>query len=249
MTLTEAVLLIGVGLIAGSINTLAGGGSLLTLPVLIDFIGLDGAVANGTNRIALFVQNIFAIRGFKSKGVGVFPYTYWVSITACLGSVVGTLIAVDISTELFKRILAIVMVSVMLITVFKPSMAKESIEDFSRKRTILSVVLFFFVGIYGGFIQAGVGFIVIATLTLTHGIGMAKTNAIKVFVIFCYTVVALAIFIISDKIKWEYGLVLAVGNSIGAWFMSRWSVSIPDKYVRGFLLIAVSALAVKLWFF
>lgn len=249
MELTDALLLIGVGLVAGCVNTLAGGGSLLTLPVLIDFVGLSGPMANGTNRVALFVQNIFAIRGFKSKGVGVFPYTYWVSISACLGAIVGTLIAVDISTELFKRILAVVMIAVMLVTVFKPGFSKETLEDFSRKRTALSIFLFFFVGIYGGFIQAGVGFLVIATLTLSHGLGMVKTNAIKVFVIFCYTLVALFIFVYTDNVQWEHGLVLAIGNATGAWFTSRWSVSIPDKFVRGFLLVAVSALAVKLWFF
>lgn len=248
MTVTEILLLIGTGLVAGCINTLAGGGSLLTMPLLI-FLGLPSAEANASNRVALFIQNIFSIRGFKSKGVSVFPYSYWASISACFGAVLGSMIAVDISDELFNKILAVVMVLVMLATVFKPSMAKDEVENFSKKKTTLSVILFFFVGIYGGFIQAGVGFLIIATVSLVHGIGMAKTNSIKVFVIFCYTILALAVFIYHDLVRWEYGLILAIGNATGAWFTSRWSVSIPDRYVRGFLLVAVSALAVKLWFF
>ena len=249
MTLIETLLLIGVGIIAGGLNTLAGGGSMLTLPLLI-FMGLPSAEANASNRVAIFIQNIFAVRGFKSKGVAVFPYAYWVAISACVGAVLGSMIAADIEDALFNRILAIVMILVMLATVLKPLItAKGGQEIFNRRQNAWSILAFFFVGVYGGFIQAGVGFLMIAALSLIHGLGMAKVNSIKVFVALSYTFFALIVFVINDLIRWEYGLTLAVGNAIGGWFMSRWSVSIPDQYVRGFLLVTVGALAVKLWFF
>lgn len=249
MTWIESFLLIGVGMFAGAINVLAGGGSLLTIPLLI-FMGLPSTEANASNRVAVFIQNIFAIRGFKSKGVVTIPYSYWVGLSAGAGAVLGSLIAVDIEDAFFNKILAIVMVLVVLFTVFKPMFtSKEGIEIFNKKRNTWSIIAFFFIGIYGGFIQAGVGFIVIATLSLIHGLSMAKVNSIKVFVGFCFTCIALGIFIFNDLVQWGYGLTLAVGNAFGGWFMSRWSVNIPDKYVRRFLLVTVGTLAVKLWFF
>ena len=249
MTLLEGLTLIGIGVFAGAINTLAGGGSLITLPILI-FLGLPSADANASNRVAIVFQNIFAVRGFKSKGVAVFPYAYWVAISACAGAILGSMIASKIEDVLFNRILAIVMILVITVTVFKPKKnGNGGEESFSKTKNFWSILVFFAVGVYGGFIQAGVGFLMIAALSMIHGLGMAKVNSIKVFVALSYTLFALAVFIYNDLVRWEYGLTLAVGNATGGWFMSRWSVSIPDNYVRVFLVITVSALAVKLWFF
>lgn len=249
MEVQEILLLIGAGLFAGVINTLAGGGSLITMPLLI-FMGLPPVEANASNRVALFVQNIFAVEGFRSKGVFLFPYSLWVAISATIGAVIGAKIAIDISGELFRRILAVVMVMVMILTVLKPYLSsKMSAENFSRGNVVLSVFIFFFVGIYGGFIQAGVGFLVIAVLSNVHGLGMAKTNSVKVFVILIYTFFALIVFYLEGKIRWEYGLILAVGNAAGGWLASRWSVGKDDKWIRMFLIVTVVALAIKLWFF
>jgi len=249
MTLFEIIALIATGIFAGAINTLAGGGSLITIPLLI-FLGLPGAEANASNRVAIFIQNIFAVSGFKSKGVSVFPYAIWVALAAMCGAAIGAYVAVDISNELFNKVLAIVMVMVLVMTAIKPYLAKNStFEIFSPKRKFWSIFTFFFLGIYGGFIQAGIGFLIIATLTGIHGLNMAKTNSIKVFVALSYTAVALIIFILEDKIRWEYGLTLASGNAIGAWIASRWSVGKDDKWIRMILIVTVSALAIKLWFF
>ncbi len=249
MEIQEILLLVGAGLFAGVINTLAGGGSLITMPLLI-FMGLPPVEANASNRVALFVQNVFAVQGFRSKGVFLFPYSLWVAISATIGAILGAKIAIDISGDLFRRILAVVMVMVMVLTVLKPYLTRKiDVEDFAKGKVALSVFLFFFVGIYGGFIQAGVGFLVIAVLTNIHGLGMAKTNSVKVFAILIYTVFALIVFWIEDKIKWEYGLILAIGNATGGWLASRWSVGKDDKWIRMFLIITVVALAIKLWFF
>ena len=249
MTVIEVVLLISVGVIAGGLNTIAGGGSMLTLPLLI-FMGLPSAEANASNRVAIIFQNIFAVKGFQSKGVSVFPYAIWAALSACIGAVFGAIIAANIEDAVFNKILAIIMVLVGLSAILKPLFSKKNAEElFSKKKNVISIGLFFFIGIYGGFIQAGVGFLIIATLSIVHGIGMARLNSIKVFVALAYTVIAIGVFIYEDLIRWEYGLVLAIGNALGGWFVSRWSVSIPDNYVRAFLLVTISALAIKLWFF
>ncbi|MFH6982640.1 sulfite exporter TauE/SafE family protein [Marinoscillum luteum] len=249
MTWIEALILLGVGLFTGVINTLAGGGSLITLPLFI-FMGLPSSEANATNRIGVFLQSLVAVGGFKSKGVSVFPYAFYVSITAVIGCIIGAYFAIDIKGPLFNKILAVVMVIVIILTVLKPYLAhKGTLEIFTPRRKLLTIVLFFFVGLYGGFIQAGVGFLIIATLTGVHGFNMAKTNSIKSFVIVCYTLVALGIFWWEDQIRWDYGLTLAAGNSAGGWIASRWSVGKDDKWIRIILIVTVVGLAIKLWFF
>jgi len=158
------VLLIGVGFAVGFINTLAGGGSLLSLPVLI-FLGLPPSVANGTNRVAIVIQTAIAIAGFKSKGVSTAPFNIYLGISALLGAIIGAQIAVDIKGETFNRILAIIMVVVVLIIIFKPKMKLENLEErLTGKYLWLGIIAFFFFGIYGGFINAGLGFIIILFL-------------------------------------------------------------------------------------
>ncbi len=249
MTIPEIILLVGAGLFAGFINTLAGGGSLITMPLLI-FMGLPSVEANASNRVALFIQNIFAVQGFRSKGVFLFPFSLWLGISAAVGAIIGAYIAVDISGTLFNRILAAVMVAVMAATVLKPYLNRNKVtENISKPTVFTSVVIFFFVGIYGGFIQAGVGFLIIAALTGVHGLNMAKTNSVKVMVILIYSIFALIVFHLEDVIRWQYGFILAIGNALGGWIASRWSVNKEDKWIRLILIITVLALAFKLWFF
>jgi uncharacterized membrane protein YfcA len=245
----QLLILIPVGVIAGFINTVAGGGSLITLPVMI-FMGLPPAMANGTNRVALFLQNISGVAGFKSKGVLVFPYSLWLGISALFGAIIGAKISVDLDDKTFNHIIALVMIGVVVLTVFNPgSKVNKAIEDLSKKAQITGIITFFFVGIYGGFIQAGVGFIILGSLTYINKFSLVRANSVKVFVVLVYTIAALAIFIIEDQINWLYGLVLAIGNMTGAWIASRWSVEKGDKWIKRFLIVMVTILAIKLWFY
>lgn len=246
MSLLDFLLVVAVGLVAGFINTLAGGGSLLTLPLLI-FMGLPSAVANGTNRIAILLQNISAVAGFKSKGVSVFPYSIWLGLSAIVGAVIGAKFSVEISDVWFKRILAIIMISVAVLIVLNPFKSTEDLQErLGSKSQLLGVFVFFFIGIYGGFIQAGVGFLIIAALTFVNRFSLVKTNSVKVFVILLYTIASLGVFIYEDKVAWLWGLTLAFGNMTGAWFASRWSVDKGDKWVKRVLLVTVIILAIRL---
>lgn len=247
--IVEIIVLIGVGIVAGAINTLAGGGSLLTLPILI-FLGLPPNIANGTNRIAIISQNVFTTAGFKSKGVITFPFSIYLGISALFGSIIGAKIAVDIKGETFNKILAIIMVTVVIYMVFK-SKFKHLIEmeKTTGNSLWLSIFLFFFVGVYGGFIQAGVGFIMLLILSSVNNLSLVKSNAVKVTVALIYTISAVAVFAYNDKINWRVGLTLAIGTAIGGWFASRWSVKKGDGLIRKFLIVMVIIMAIKLWFF
>ena len=237
-----------VGLIAGVINIVAGGGSLLTLPMLI-FLGLPPNIANGTNRIAIIIQNIFAVRGFKSKGVSSFPYSIYLSISALIGAIIGASFAVDIKGETFNRILGIIMVVIVAYMIFKPKTSTEEVvERITGKHFWWGIIAFFFVGIYGGFIQAGIGFVILLLLSSINQFSLVKSNAIKVFVALVYSLAAVAVFAYNDAINWKYGLILSVGNATGGWIVSRWSVNKGDGFVKKVLIIMVIAMAIKLWF-
>ena len=245
----EYLLVIGVGIFAGFLNVVAGGGSLITLPILI-FLGLPPGVANATNRVSLFFQNISAVSGFKSKGIKTFPYSIYLAVSAFVGAIIGALISVELDDNLFNRIIAIVMVMVIGITVFSPN--KKTNGDNERmeiRHQLIGSIVFFFIGIYGGFIQAGAGFLIMAAISNINHMSLVKTNAIKVFVILIYTLSALIVFIWKGAINWEYGISLAVGSSTGAWITSRWSVKAGDIWIKRILVVAVLGLAVKLWFY
>ena len=242
-------MLVLIGFVVGFINTIAGGGSLLSLPFLI-FLGLPPSVANGTNRVAIVIQTFMATMGFRSKGVSTFPFNTYVGLSATVGSVIGANIAVSIDESLFNKILAIIMVVVIAIVVLKPKMElKDLTEKVSGKSLWQGVIVFFFLGIYGGFLNAGIGFLIILYLHYAHNINLVRTNATKVFVVLLYSLAALAVFIYNDKVDFKIGLILAIGNALGAWISSRLSVKKGDGFIRTFLVIMVWILAIKLWFF
>ena len=241
-------LLIFVGFIAGIINILAGGGSLLTLLMLI-FLGLPPHIANGTNRIAIIIQNIFAVKGFQSKGINTYPFSIYLAIPATIGAIIGAFAGVKIDGELFNKILGIIMVIIVAYMVFKPSeISNKTLERITGKHFWLSIVVFFMIGLYGGFIQAGVGFIILLALSSINHISLVKSNAIKVFVALVYTLAAVGVFAYNDSINWMYGLILSFGNASGGWIMSRWSVDKGDEFIKKVLIIMVLAMAIKLWF-
>ena len=248
LAFNDVIILLICGVIAGFINTVAGGGSLLTLPILI-FMGLPSNIANGTNRIAIFMQNIFSISGYKSRGVSDFKYSSWLSVSALIGSIIGAKIAINIDEDMFNKILSVVIIIVVLSIIYNKKPFNINSENISIEKKIISVIMFFFIGIYGGFIHAGVGFLILSILSNYNGIQLSKANSIKVFVVFVYTFFALIVFIMENKINWILGINLGIGNSIGGWIASRWSYNKPDKIIKIFIIISSAIMAIKLWYF
>ena len=243
------VLLIVLGFIAGFLNTVAGGGTLLTLPILI-FMGLPAPVAQGTNRIAILLQTFTAVKGFKSKGVSTYPFSLYIGISALIGSVIGAYFALDFEGKSFNRMLAVVMIMVLILTVYNPTKNNLNLtEKLTGKPLIISIIVFFFLGIYGGLINAGIGFLMLLALPFINGMNLLRSNATKVFVVFIYTIGATIVFAFNDKIDYALAAVLSIGNVSGAWFGSRWSVKKDEKVIKMLLVITVTALAIKLWFF
>lgn len=238
-------ILVVVGVIAGILNILAGGGSLLTLPLLI-FFGLPAATANGTNRVAIFCQNIFAITGFKRQGVFPIRLALLAIPPALVGSYIGANLAINVDEMVFRRLLALIMVAVLVFMLLDPmKRLRREERSMTPWRLLVLLVSFFFVGIYGGFVQAGVGFLIITAL-LVHGLDLVRINAVKVLVIFAFTVVALGVFMLHGQVDYVLGLSLAVGNSLGGWIAAHLAVKKGHDWIRHFVTITVLIFALRL---
>lgn len=249
MFLDSAMILLA-GLFAGVINTMAGGGSLLTLPVLI-FMGLPSSVANGTNRIAIFVQCVTAAGNFNRKGYLDKKLALIFGIPAIIGSFIGANLAIQLSDRWFNVILAVIMVFAVTFIVWNPGKkpSRDTAETLSLVKKGIGAIVFFFIGIYGGFIQAGAGFFILMFLTGLFGFSLVKSNALKNTISGLYIFFSLFIFIYHGEINWIYGIVLAVGNASGAWIGSSLAIKKGDRLIKGFLVVAVIGMAIKLVFF
>jgi len=237
---------VGVGFLAGFINTLAGSGSLLSLPMLM-FLGLPANVANGTNRIAILLQNVVGVGSFRQQKVLDTRMGLWLAAPAVVGSLVGAQIAIELNEQVMERVIGALLIAMFFLILYKPAQwVKGQAGHVRAKPSMLQFVIFFVIGIYGGFIQAGVGLFLLAGLVLGAGVDLVRANAMKLLIVLIYTPFALAIFFLNDQVDWKIGLILAVGNMLGAFVASRFAVSWGAKYVRYILLTVIFASALKL---
>ncbi len=240
-----SILLFVVGTIAAFINVNAGGGSSLTLPALI-FLGLDTATANGTNRIAVLMQSFASIHAFQKESYSQFKLSWKMSLLTLPGAVVGALAAVEISDVIFKKILAIIMIAIIVIMLL-PGSKNNSVDNSENKKlTPLTVIAFLFIGFYGGIIQVGIGFILMAVLQKFMKFNLLYVNMHKVFIVCVLTVPALLIFVLLGKVNWYWGLSLALGNSLGGWWATKISIRKGDKFIKAVLIVSILIIAIKL---
>ncbi len=240
----QYLLLFVVGLVAGTLNVIAGGGSFLTIPLLI-FMGLPPIVANGTNRVGILCQNIAASWSFQRHGVVDWQYVRWAALPAVFGALLGSKFAITIGDEMFKNILAGLMITVTLWTLWDPLKHKNTGEKTKPFNRTALVGGFFLVGIYGGFVQAGVGFLILAATTLA-GLDLVKGNAVKVLSILAYTFISLAIFAWEGKVDWTLGLVLATGTMLGSQIGVHLTVLKGHNWIKKAVTVTVIIMAIKL---
>ncbi|HOJ89305.1 MAG TPA: sulfite exporter TauE/SafE family protein [Pseudothermotoga sp.] len=222
------------GIASGFLNVVAGGGSLLTLP-LLTLLGMGIDVANGTNRIAILLQNIVAVRNFNKGKMLPVKLSLLCGIPAAIGSVLGTMIAVDLDQNILKKVVGVLLLIMGLFFFIKPKMwTGES----NKKINIPVVTLTFFgIGVYGGFIQAGVGFFFIFFTAALLGLDLVKNNALKVFIVLLYTPISLLIFLLNGKVMFLAGLILGFGSMIGAYLGVKFALKKGVKWL-GYIVFA-----------
>lgn len=232
------------GAVAGVINALAGSGSLITLPALV-MLGLPSPVANGTNRVGNLVQCLIGAETYRRGGrldAGRVHWFVWPTVT---GALVGAWLASRLGPEGMDTAIGLVMVGMLGILWLEPSqwLRSESSTEEGRPPA-WQFAVFFAAGIYGGFIQAGVGIMLLAALVLGAGYEVVEANATKLVVAAVMTGGALAVFAARGLVHWKYGALMAVGQGLGAWAGASFAVEHARArlWIRR-LLIAVALVA------
>lgn len=234
----EAALLAAGGLAAGIVNTLAGGGSLLTVPLLV-MLGLPGTVANGTNRVGVLMQSITAAARFRAEGIWDIGHARLELAAVAMGAVGGALVISRVSDAVFETAFGMVML-VMLVPALRGPRAAS--EERAERPPAVRALLFFAIGLYGGAFQAGVGVLLIFGLAYS-GFDLVRANGIKVVINLCFTLLALPVFVAQGQVSWLPALVLGAGFAAGGELGARLAVRGGERLIRPVLALAVVALA------
>ena len=245
MSVWVMLALFAAGIAAGFINTVAGGGSVITIPVLVEVVG--ASIANGSVRIAILMQNISGVYGYARQGAVLWRKVIPLLVPTVIGAVGGAWLATQLSAGAIKRVFAVAVVLVALSVLIKPKGWDESDEP--RLRQPWTSLVFLAVGFYGGFVQAGVGFLFLAALVPGLGLGLVKGNGVKVVLIFSYLIFAVPLFVSADQVDWAAGGLVGVGSMIGAFLASTLAVKKGADWIRWVLVAAAVAAAVRMLFF
>lgn len=233
----DLLLLLGAGVVAGIINSMAGGGSFLILPLLIG-LGLPAGVANGTSRLAALTQSAAALATFHRRGVRAHGLSARLAAPMIGGALLGSWSATLLDDRLFRPLIGVTLLAWAVILLVKPDRFLRP-PDEEREPNWIAYLLATVVGIYGGFLQAGVGFPLIALLTGYLGYDLVRANSVKVTLVMAYTFVALPMFVLAGQVAWAPAIVVAIGTVVGAWVGARWQLKKGASVVRWFVLVMV----------
>ena len=244
MSVNEIILLLVSGVLVGIINTLGGGGSVITMSLFMA-MGMPIGIANGTNRIAVLMQNLSATVAFLRKGMLHVKSGLLLSLPAIVGNIFGALVATEVSESIFKICLSIVLAIILVYLVLGKD-NEQITGGHSLKIKWWHYIWFFIIGFYGGYIYIGLGFLILAVTIWTMNLDIITANVIKGFVIFLSTPFALAVFIYNGQVEWMAGLLHGAGNIIGALMASHWAMNWGVKFVRWFTLAIIVVFFVDL---
>ncbi len=233
------------GISAGFLNTMAGGGSMLTLPVLM-LLGLPANLANGTNRISVVSQSVSGVHAFRRAGrlqrAAIIP----VVIPTVLGSAAGAMAAAHVPAALLKYVLLGTMMVMAVVMLLFPAMvsASDREEPLLRERRLAAFAGLFGAGLYGGFVQAGVGFVLLSVLGGVIRYDVVRANALKLVCTGIFGVVALGVFAWAGQVVWWLGGLLAAYTVIGSQLGVRFAVRVRHGVIRWIITGAVVATCV-----
>lgn len=242
-------LLLVTGLAAGFVNVLAGGGSLLTLPVMI-LLGIDAPSANGANRLALIAQNGFATAGFHRQGYSDVKLSASLALCTLPGALVGAFLGTRFGGPWFNRILGVIMLAVLAWMMFsrfhKTGGNRAGGHPPTRARTIAAHALIAVCGLYGGFLQAGIGFVIMPILQRVLGLDLVRVNMHKVIIIGVFSLLSLSVFAATGHVAWTAGLWLSAGNAAGGWIGSHVAVKKGERLIVAVYYITIILLSARL---
>jgi uncharacterized membrane protein YfcA len=240
MTAADMAMLAGGGLVAGVVNTLAGGGSLLTVPLLV-MVGLPGTVANGSNRLGVIAMGLTAMAGLRRGGVDGLRDALPLLPPLLLGSFLGAVVISQVADDTFEKMFGLLMLALLVPTLRKPraSTRKRPVGAWTR------FLVFLTIGLYGGAFQAGVGILLVLAIAYT-GTDLLRANSAKVALTLLFTLVAMPVFIAEGQVAWTPALVLAAGFAAGGWLGAHLALRGGEELIRRAVAVAVVVLAVRM---
>lgn len=245
----QYVLIAFAGVLTGIINTLAGSGSLITLPIFVFMCGLPADVANGTNRIGAFLQSGVGFFSFmQSSPDASMKGAVWLVAPAVLGAIPGSLIAASMNERMMNLAIGVLMIIMLGVLLINPKKwLRESAADVSRNKKPWIMGVFFLIGLYGGFIQAGIGIFLMASLVLAAHYSLSASTGVKLLVVFLLNIPTIIIFFYYNQIHFGFGLLMAVCQSIGAVLAVRFATRVPNanEWIHRLLILIVIISASK----
>jgi uncharacterized membrane protein YfcA len=243
-------LLVVTGVISGFINTLAGGGSMLTLPALM-MLGMPADVANATNRVGVLMQSVTGAKGFSDQERLDYQAILPVLVPTGLGALAGSVLASYLPVWILEPTLLTVMVIMALVMVIRPEtvIPPEGTSPLKLSESPVAAIGLFLSGVYGGFVQAGVGFILIAALAGGLRYDLVRTNALKTVCTAVFSGVALLIFALRGQVWWIPGVILAIGSIAGAMLSVRFAISVSQNTLKWILFVMVTITCAGAFFF
>lgn len=246
----EYVLIIFAGALAGMVNTLAGNGSAITLAIFTELLGLPGNVANGTNRIGVLTQSWAGSYVFYKHGKLELSRAKLNIIFTCCGAIVGVAVAVLISNEQFMAVYKYLMLAVFAILLVRPKRWLAATDTDSTVSSWIAIPMFLSLGFYGGFIQMGMGIFYLAAVVLISRYSIIEGNALKTLVVAIYTLIVLVIFHCKGLVRWDLGLIMAIGQTAGGYYTAAFASKYPGagKFAYVLLIIIVVVALYSLFF-
>lgn len=246
MDLSTILLLAAAGLAAGVVNTLAGGGSFLTLAALTLLAGVPVDVANGSNRVAVVVQGVATVTAFWRRGHAPHPILRRLVPATLTGAAVGAWLSLQLSRDVFEDVVAVAMIGMMLLVLLRPKRFLQGTQTPPRLPPGVLDLAFFCVGLYGGFLQAGVGVFLLAALVWLAGRNLVDANVLKAWLVLGFTVPALGVFVVEGAVDWAAGVAVAAGSAVGGALGARIAVAGGARVVRWVLLAVLAVSAVRM---
>lgn len=233
LTWQIVVLLIASGILVGIINTLAGGGTILTIS-LFTAMGLPITMANGTNRIAVVLQNLTASLTFIRKRMLDVKAGLLLSIPTIIGNVAGSMMATQLDEKIFKICMGVVLAIILIYMIFDRHRTPHG--GHALKLNPWHYVWFFLIGFYGGYIYIGLGYLVLAITIWTLHLDIVTANILKGFVILVSSPFSLVVFMWNGQVDYAFGLLHGLGNIIGAFLASHYAIGWGVRFVRLFTI-------------
>ncbi|NCC18318.1 MAG: sulfite exporter TauE/SafE family protein [Bacteroidia bacterium] len=247
MSITLILILVISGLFVGFINTLSAGGTVISIALFLA-LGMPANAANATNRVQVLIQSFSASLLFKQKKLIENRRIIQLAIPTMIGAIVGSVFASLIEQNLFPYFMGTILLIMIVFMFYKPKLLfEDNPQKADKPLTFLNYLVFFAIGIYGGFIQVGTGYFLILASSMMLGYDLIKTSALKVSVMFLYTIVAICIFMLDSKIYWTYGLLHSLGGVVGSWIATKFALKKGANFVRWVIIVVIILTALNLF--